>query len=157
MLAPMCLARPDKCWRYAAICTVASVLGGLFGYAIGYYLFHAIGEAVMRFYGHPEGLATFTAAFQKYGLWIILVKGATPIPYKLVTIAAGAAQFSLPVFIGASILTRGARFFVVAGVIRAMGDRGRALLEKHLFAVMLGVTALVIVGVVAVKFLLPHS
>ncbi len=157
MLAPMCLARPERAWRYAAICTAASVLGGLFGYAIGFYLFHLIGEAIFKLYGHAEGMATFTAAFQKYGLWIILIKGATPIPYKLVTIAAGAAQFNLVVFVLASIATRGARFFIVAGVLKAMGARGRDWLDRNLWMVTLGTVALMVVGVVAVKFLVPHG
>jgi membrane protein YqaA with SNARE-associated domain len=157
MLAPMCLARPQRAFRYAAICTIASVVGGLLGYAIGFYLFTVIGEAILRFYGHPEGMATFTAAFQKYGLWIILIKGATPIPYKLVTIAAGAAHFSLPVFVAASIATRGARFFLVTGVLKLMGDRGRIWLEKNLTVVMIAMVALMVIGVVAVKVLVPHG
>ena len=102
-------------------------------------------------------MATFAAAFQEYGLWIILIKGATPIPYKLVTIAAGAAQFSLPVFVAASIATRGARFFLVAGVLKLMGDRGRIWLEKNLTAVMIGMIVLMAAGVVAVKFVVPHG
>src|SRR6195256_2147465 len=90
MLIPMVLANRAKAFRIALVCTVCSVLGGLLGYAIGYYFFETIGDWVVKTYGLQSGLATFRAGFEQYGIWIILIKGLTPIPYKLVTIASGA-------------------------------------------------------------------
>ena len=117
MLAPMVLAQREKAWRFALICTAASVLGGMLGYAIGFFL-QDLALQLMALSGHARGLADFQCWYQKYGVWVILIKGLTPIPYKLVTIASGLAQFAFPVFVAASIVTRGARFFLVAWVVR---------------------------------------
>jgi len=152
MLAPMVLARPDKAWRYAALCTLASVLGGCLGYAIGYYLQDAA-LWLMAATGHAGGLAEFQCWYGKYGVWVILAKGLTPIPYKLVTIASGLAQFAFPVFIAASVATRGARFFLVAWVVKKFGPAMMPVIEKRLalFAGLL--VALVVVGLVASHYL----
>jgi membrane protein YqaA with SNARE-associated domain len=135
MLIPMVLANRDKAFRIALVCTVCSVLGGLLGYAIGYYFFETIGEWVVRTYGLQSGLATFRAGFAEYGIWIILIKGLTPIPYKLVTIASGAAHFDLFTFVWASIVTRGVRFFVVSALLWKFGEPIRAFIEKRLMLV----------------------
>ena len=132
MLVPMVLARRDKAWTIATVCTVASVLGGLMGYAIGYYLFETIGAWVVKLYSLQGALDNFRAGFERYGVWIILVKGLTPIPYKLVTIASGAAHFDLFTFVWASVLTRGARFFLVAALLWKFGEPIRAFIEKRL-------------------------
>ncbi|HEV3493451.1 MAG TPA: YqaA family protein [Reyranella sp.] len=132
MLIPMVLANRDKAFRIALVCTVCSVLGGLLGYAIGYYFFETIGEWVVKTYGLQSGLAAFRAGFAEYGIWIILIKGLTPIPYKLVTIASGAAHFDLFTFVWASIVTRGVRFFVVAALLWKFGEPIRAFIEKRL-------------------------
>jgi membrane protein YqaA with SNARE-associated domain len=132
MLVPMILANREKAFQIALVCTVCSVLGGLLGYAIGYYFFETIGEWVVRTYGLQSGLAAFRAGFDEYGTWIILIKGLTPIPYKLVTIASGAAHFDLFTFVWASILTRGARFFLVAALLWKYGEPIRAFIEKRL-------------------------
>ena len=132
MLIPMVLANRDKAFRVALVCTVCSVLGGLLGYAIGYYFFETIGEWVVKTYGLQSGLAAFRAGFAEYGIWIILIKGLTPIPYKLVTIASGAAHFDLFTFVWASIVTRGVRFFVVAALLWKFGEPIRAFIEKRL-------------------------
>jgi membrane protein YqaA with SNARE-associated domain len=132
MLVPMVLANRDKAFRIALVCTVCSVLGGLLGYTIGYYFFETIGEWVVKTYGLQSGLATFRAGFAEYGIWIILIKGLTPIPYKLVTIASGAAHFDLFTFVWASIVTRGVRFFVVAALLWKFGEPIRAFIEKRL-------------------------
>ena len=121
MIVPMVLARPHDAWRIATVATVASVVGGLFGYLIGYALLETVGQWIIQLYGLADRVAEFQAAYNRWGLWIILIKGLTPIPYKLVTIASGIAHFSLPVFILASILTRGLRFFMVAGLLRWYG------------------------------------
>ena len=132
MLVPMVLANRDKAFRIALVCTVCSVLGGLLGYAIGYYFFETLGEWVVKTYGLQSGLAAFRAGFAEYGIWIILIKGLTPIPYKLVTIASGAAHFDLFTFVWASILTRGVRFFLVATLLWKFGEPIRAFIEKRL-------------------------
>ncbi|TWS99855.1 YqaA family protein [Reyranella sp. CPCC 100927] len=132
MLVPMVLANRAKAFRIALVCTIASVLGGLLGYAIGYYLFETLGAWVVRVYGLQSARDGFLAGFEQYGTWIILIKGLTPIPYKLVTIASGAAHFDLFTFIWASILTRGARFFVIAALLWKFGEPVRHFIEKHL-------------------------
>jgi membrane protein YqaA with SNARE-associated domain len=131
MLAPMVLTRPEKAWRYALICTVASVLGGMLGYAIGFYL-DGFATWLLALIGHAEGPAVFQAWFEKWGLWVILIKGLTPIPYKLVTIASGLAHFSFLTFVVASIVTRGARFFMVAYVVKTFGPALLPVIEKRL-------------------------
>ena len=120
MLAPMVLARREKAFLYAAICTGASVVGGMLGYAIGVWL-EPFGKAILAVFGHPGGVEEFRHWFDQWGLWVILIKGATPIPYKLVTISAGIARFDLFTFVWASILTRGIRFFAVAAVLKYFG------------------------------------
>ncbi|NJC40603.1 membrane protein YqaA with SNARE-associated domain [Brevundimonas alba] len=152
MLAPMILARPDKAYFYAMVCTVASVLGGILGYAIGFYMTD-LGLWLMNLLGHSDGLAEFQHWFDRWGLAVILVKGLTPIPYKLVTIASGLAAFSFPVFVAASVVTRGARFFIEAWVLRRWGPAMLAQVEKRL-ALWSVIGIVVLVGaVVAVKLL----
>lgn len=152
MLAPMILARPDKAYFYAFVCTVASVLGGILGYAIGYYLTD-LGLWMMNLLGHSDGLAEFQHWFDRWGLAVILIKGLTPVPYKLVTIASGLAAFSFPVFVAASVVTRGARFFLEAWVLRRWGPAMLAQVEKRL-AMWSIIGIVVLVGaVVAVKML----
>jgi membrane protein YqaA with SNARE-associated domain len=144
MIIPMVLARPDLAWRIALVATVTSVVGGAAGYAIGYYLFETIGQSVIAFYGYQDKFAAFRDAYNEWGLWIILIKGLTPIPYKLVTIASGAAAFNFWIFMAASIATRGARFFLVAALLKYFGPPIREFVEKRLTLV----TTIFIVGLV---------
>ncbi|RAK56583.1 YqaA family protein [Phenylobacterium deserti] len=150
MLAPMVLARPQRAFLYAGICTIASVLGGLLGYAIGVWL-EPVGYTILKLFGHPEGPAEFQKWFDQWGLWVILIKGATPIPYKLVTITAGLARFDLFTFIWASVVTRGARFFIVAAVLKYYGPAMLKEFERrmNLYAII-GILVLV-GGLVALK------
>lgn len=152
MLAPMCLAKPEKAWRYALICTIASVLGGMLGYAIGYFL-RDFGLWIMAATGHAGGLAEFQCWYAKYGVWVILAKGLTPIPYKLVTIASGLAHFHFLTFIWASVVTRGARFFLAAALLKHFGPAMREEFERRL-ALYSIIGVVVLVGaIVALKFL----
>lgn len=153
MLVPMVLARRDKAWLIATVCTVCSVLGGLMGYAIGYYLFETIGAWVVKLYSLQGALDNFRAGFENYGVWIILIKGLTPIPYKLVTIASGAAHFDLFTFVWASILTRGARFFLVAALLWKFGEPIRAFIEKRLTLLTWLFLIALIGGFVAFRYL----
>ncbi len=132
MLIPMCLAARARAFYYAAVCSGASVLGGLLGYAIGYFLYEAVGRPIVEFYGLERSFATFQSTFAIWGLWIILIKGLTPIPYKIVTIASGVAAFDLPVFIVASVVTRGVRFFGEAALLWRFGPPIRAFIERRL-------------------------
>ena len=152
MLAPMILARPEKAYFYAFVCTAASVLGGILGYAIGYYLTD-LGLWLMSILGHSDGLEEFQHWFDRWGLAVILIKGLTPVPYKLVTIASGLAAFSFPVFVAASVATRGGRFFLEAWILRRWGPPMLAQVEKRL-AMWSIIGIVVLVGaVVAVKVL----
>lgn len=145
LLVPMALAKPERAWFYAAICTVTSVLGGLFGYAIGALLYDSVGAWLVSLYGYENGMAQFRTLYQEHGHWIILIKGLTPIPYKLVTIASGLADYSLFWFVVLSTITRGARFFIVAGVMNKFGGPLKAMIEKHLGWLVAG-TVIVIIG-----------
>jgi membrane protein YqaA with SNARE-associated domain len=152
MLAPMVLARPDRAWRNAAICTAASVLGGVLGYAIGYFA-APLGQSLLTLLGQSNAIASFQAWYAKWGVWLILIKGLTPIPYKLVTITSGVAHFNFAVFIAASVATRGARFFLVAGLLKAYGPPIQAFVEKRLTLVTSLVAVAIVVLLVGLKFL----
>jgi membrane protein YqaA with SNARE-associated domain len=153
MLAPMVLARREKAFVYAAICTAASVVGGMLGYAIGVFL-EPLGQTILRVFGHPEGQAEFQAWFDRWGLAVILIKGATPIPYKLVTITAGLARFDLFTFVWASILTRGVRFFAVAAILKYFGAAMLEEFERRLNLYSVILLVLLIGGIVALKVFL---
>jgi membrane protein YqaA with SNARE-associated domain len=153
MIVPMVLARPERAWRIAAVCTVASVIGGFFGYGIGYFLFETIGQRIVDFYGLQSAFLKFDQEFQQWGLWIILIKGLTPIPYKIVTIASGVAHFDLLVFALASLATRGARFFLVAALLRAFGPPLRTFIERYLTLVTTALALMVVAGFVALKYI----
>ena len=112
LLVPMALARPRAAWRFAAICTVASVAGGALGYLIGFAVFDQVLKPVLDSYGYGEKFAAFQGWYAEWGLAVILIKGLTPVPYKIVTIASGAAKFNFWIFMASSLVTRGARFFL---------------------------------------------
>ena len=152
MLAPMVMAKPEKAYQYAAICTAASVAGGVLGYAIGFFL-EPVGHWLLALTGHAGGVAEFQTWFAQWGIWLILIKGLTPIPYKLVTIASGLAAFSFPMFIVASTITRGARFFLVAYLVKRFGPQMQEVIERRMMMVTTAVVVLVVGGVVAVKML----
>jgi membrane protein YqaA with SNARE-associated domain len=154
MLIPMVLSRREKAWWYATIATVSSVLGGLLGYAIGYYAYEAIGLPILHFYGKEHALDGFVAFVQTYGFEAVVLEGMTPIPYKLVTIAAGVAHMDLWLFIAASIIARAMRFFLVAGLLYWFGQPIREFIEQRLTLVTTVFVVLLVGGFVAVKFLM---
>ncbi|MDZ4376491.1 MAG: YqaA family protein [Phenylobacterium sp.] len=151
VLAPMVLARREKAFVYAAICTAASVLGGMFGYGIGLFL-EPVGIRILEFFGHPEGKAEFDALFDQYGVGFVMVAGFTPIPYKLVTIASGMAHFDFLTFIWASAVSRGARFFAVAAILKYFGPAMLKEFERRLNLYTILLLVLLVGGVVALKF-----
>jgi len=150
MLAPMCLADRRKAWRFATITTVTSLLGGIAGYAIGYFLFEAV-EPWLHEMGYWEAYLEGKQWFDEFGIWAVFVAGFSPIPYKIFTITAGVAVLNFPGFVIASFVGRGARFFLVAGLVVAGGDRMEALIPRYVER--LG-WAVVVVAVLAVGYLM---
>ena len=152
LLAPMALAKPARAWRFALIATIASVLGGMLGYAIGAALYDTLGQWLVNLYGYGAKMAALRQTYADWGWLVILVKGATPIPYKLVTITSGLLGYNFPLFVALSLLTRGARFFLVAGALHWFGAPVREAMERNFAAVLGAFAALVVVGfVIAVK------
>ncbi|MGD9815657.1 MAG: YqaA family protein [Hyphomonadaceae bacterium] len=156
MLGPMAAAAPSKWVRLAVICTVASVLGGLAGYAIGMFLMDQVGRYILDFFGYSgEREMELRAFYDEYGAWFIFLKGLTPIPYKLVTILSGALHFSIPIFIAASIITRGLRFALVAYVFQRFGPQIAPIMEKRMGLVLVVVAVVIVAAVLALRFI-PH-
>jgi membrane protein YqaA with SNARE-associated domain len=153
MLIPMIIARRARAWLIAGVCTIASVLGGFFGYAIGFFFFETVGKWVIDFYGLQKAFAAYQATFNEWGLWFIIIKGFLPIPYKIVTIASGAAHFDLLVFGLASLATRGGRFYLEATLLYFFGDPIRGFVEKRLTLVTTLVAVAVVGGFVALAYL----
>lgn len=153
LLVPMVLSRRDKAWVYAALCTVASVIGGILGWAIGAFLLEHLALPIVHFYHAEHTLTALQDKFRQWGVWIILLKGLTPIPYKFVTIASGMAHFALLPFIVASLVTRGVRFFLVAGLLWKFGAPIQDFLERRLPLVMGVFAVLLIGGLLALRYL----
>ena len=153
LLVPMTLAQPRRAWWIATVCTVTSVLGGYVGYAIGYFVFDALGRPLFEFYHMMDKYEAFKATFAQWGVWIIIIKGLTPIPFKLVTIASGAAQFNLLAFTLASIVCRGLRFFVLAALLWRFGEPIREFIERRLMLVTSLVAAALVGGVLVLRYL----
>ncbi|MCB1547017.1 MAG: DedA family protein [Hyphomicrobiaceae bacterium] len=154
MLVPMIMAQRMKAWAYATICTIGSVLGGLAGYAIGYFFFELAGRAVLAFYGHADAFQTFADTFNKWGVWILIIKGMTPFPYKVLTILAGATQMNLLAFVVASIVARAMRFYLVAGLLYWFGQPIRDFIERRLSLVTTVFAVLLVGGFAAIKLFL---
>lgn len=153
MLIPMALARRDRAFYYAALCTVASVIGGLLGYFIGAVLYDSVGAWLIHLYGYGDKVEAFRESYACWGALIILLKGLTPIPYKLVTITSGFAGYSLPLFVLFSAITRAGRFFLLAGLIWKFGPQAKEIIEKRLEMWTFIFLGVVVVGVVAAIYL----
>ena len=154
MLIPMVLAERRRAFTIAAVCTIASVIGGLAGYLIGYAFWETVGEPILAFYGYGEKFGHFTARYNEWGAWIVFTAGLTPFPYKVITIASGVTQLDLLVFTVASVLARGLRFFVIAGLLYAFGDPIRAFIERHLGKLTILFVVLLFAGFIALKWAL---
>lgn len=153
MLAPMVLARRERAWAYATVCTLCSVLGGCVGYALGYFA-SDLAVRIFALSGHPAALADFQKLFAEVGLAVILVKGLTPVPYMLVTLASGLAHFSLPVFIGASLVTRGGRFFLEATLLQH--PRAKEFVDRRLNVLAVAALVLLVAALYGVHLLEKH-
>jgi len=152
LMIPMCLANRRRAFWYATVATVSSVLGAFLGYAIGYYLFASVGEEILRFYGAMDTFEALKDKFLQYGVEIIVLKGMTPIPFKLVTIASGLAGFNLGLFTLACLVSRSIRFYLVAAILYFVGEPARVFIEKRLMLVTTVSAVLLVGGVFLVKF-----
>ena len=153
MLVPMSIARPDKAYFYATVCTVTSVAGGVLGYLIGSLLYNSVGLWLITLYGYGNKVEAFRESYAQWGGWIILLKGVTPIPYKIVTIASGFAGYNLFMFVVLSCVARGMRFYLLAFLLHRYGAQARAVIEERLgFWVTLSAIVLV-AGIIAALYL----
>src|SRR5271169_643721 len=146
ILIPMSLATPRRAWRYAAIATIASVLGGIVGYGIGALLFDTVGQWLIHLYGYGDRVAALKETYAKWGALVILVKGLTPIPFKLVTIVSGLLGYNFPLFVLLCVITRGGRFFLLAGALNHFGDPLRLALQRHFAGFLVLMAVSVVVG-----------
>jgi membrane protein YqaA with SNARE-associated domain len=153
MLIPMSLARPKRAWFYAHVCTLTSVAGGILGYYIGAALYDSVGLWLIKLYGYGDKVDAFRAAYAQWGTWIILLKGVTPIPYKIVTIASGFAGYSFVMFVLLSLIARGTRFYLLAFLLNRYGPEARVILERHLGFWVTVAAVLLVIGVVAALYL----
>ncbi|TCU59599.1 membrane protein YqaA with SNARE-associated domain [Novosphingobium sp. PhB57] len=153
LLGLMCLAEPKKAIRFAMIATLASVVGGLLGYAIGHFAYAAFGEALLHALGLADSFPKAACYLREYGAEIIVVKGATPIPFKLLTITAGFIGMNLGVFIAASVVSRSISFMIVGVLFRLFGAPIKAVIDKHLGKVTAAFAIAVVAGFLAVAFL----
>jgi membrane protein YqaA with SNARE-associated domain len=153
MLIPMAIARPDKAWFYATVCTITSVAGGVLGYFIGALLYDSVGLWLIQLYGYGNKVEAFREAYAQWGGWIILLKGLTPIPYKIVTIASGFAGYNLLLFMLLSIVARGMRFFLVAFLLNRYGAQARTIIEERLGFWVTTAAVLLVAGIAAALYL----
>ncbi|WP_417671273.1 YqaA family protein [Roseibium sp.] len=153
LLIPMVIAKREAAWRLALLCMVTSVLGGIAGYLIGQFLFVQVAEPILSFYGYLEKFERFSEIFNSWGWWFVFIAGLTPFPYKVITIASGATGLSLPVFIAASIVSRGIRFLVVAGLLYFFGPPIRDFIEKRLGLMFTIFVVLLVGGFALIKLL----
>jgi membrane protein YqaA with SNARE-associated domain len=154
MLIPMSLARPERAYVMAAWCTATSVAGGVLGYAIGALLYDSVGGWLIQLYGYAGKVETFRAAYAQWGAWIILLKGLTPIPYKIVTITSGFAGYNFGLFVLFSIIARAGRFFLLAFLLHRYGEQARHFIEKRLGLWVLLGAGVVVIGIVLALYLI---
>ena len=130
LLAPMVLSKPQKAWRYATLTTVASIVGGIVGYWLGHHLFEPVVQPLIHDMGYDARFATVVTWFEHWGIWVVFVAGFSPVPYKLFTVSAGFLQMAFIPFVFASAISRGLRFFMVAGLIKWGGERMESKLRQ---------------------------
>lgn len=152
LIIPMVLAARARAWRIALVCTVASVLGGMAGYAIGLLAFEAVGRPLLDFYGYAAKFDQFRDYYNDWGAWAVFIAGTTPFPYKVITILSGLTALDLTVFTVASILARGLRFFLVAGLLWYFGEPIRVFIEKYLNLLAVLFVILLVGGFVLLRY-----
>ena len=154
LIIPMVLALRQRAWLIAAVCTVASVLGGVAGYGIGYFLFEQVGKPMLEIYGYQAKFGAFQDYYNDWGAWAVFIAGVTPFPYKVITILSGVTHLDVPVFIVSSIAARGLRFFIVAGLLWRYGEPIRIFIEKYLGLLAVAFCVLLAGGFLLIKFML---
>ncbi|MEN2998529.1 MAG: YqaA family protein [Brevinematia bacterium] len=154
LLIAFCLSRHKESLKFAFFTTVFSVIGGIFGYLIGVFLFETVGKAILNFYNYWDAYNKVKELFGIYGFAAVMIAGFTPIPYKVFTIASGSLYFNLPLFILASILSRGARFFLVATIMLFFGEKAKIFIDKYFDWLTLAFVLLLIGGFLVIKYLL---
>jgi len=153
LMIPMIVARPGRAFVIAGVAMIASVLGGMLGYYIGWGLFESIGQPVLEFYGKTDRFDEFATRYNEWGAWAVLIAGITPFPYKVITILSGSTGLSLPVFIVSSITARGLRFFIIAALLWKFGTPIRDFIERRLGLMFTVFLAILLGGFLAVKYL----
>ena len=153
ILIPMIIAKRAKAFIYAFICTISSVLGGLFGYLIGYALFNSIGLILVNFYGMTEYIESLKEYYNNYGIWFVLIAGFTPLPFKIITIASGLFQLNLIIFILCSLIARGSRFYLIAGLLYVFGEVIKKFIDKYFNFLTVLFFILLIGGVLVLNYL----
>lgn len=153
LMIPMIIAAPRRAFLIAAVATVSSVLGGLLGYYIGYGMFESVGRPVLEFYGKDAYFDDFRTRYNEYGAWAVLIAGVTPFPYKVITILSGATGLSLPVFMLASVVARGLRFFIVAALLWKFGAPIRDFIERRLGLMFTLFCVLLIGGFIIARYI----
>lgn len=154
LLIALCLSLPTRAFRFAALCTVASILGGMFGYFLGMEFYESVGSKIIEFYHLTEKYEVVAGLYNQYNAVAVGVAGFTPLPYKLFTILAGVCEINFPIFVIASFVSRGARFFIVAGLIWKFGEPIKVFIDKYFNLLTVVFTVLLVGGFVAIKFLL---
>ncbi len=155
LLLPLCLANRKKAWFLSAVCTGASLAGGLLGYAIGLFAFDSLGAPILQFYGIMDRYDTIRGLYDEYGAIMVFIAGLSPIPYKVITISSGVFRFSVPIFLFLSLASRGLRFGVEAWVINRFGEPALIFVDKHFNKLTVLAAFLFVGGFLAVKFLIP--
>lgn len=153
LMIPMIIAQPRRAWLIALVALVSSVLGGLLGYAIGAMAYESIGQPILAALGKEDSMEAFSVRFNDFGFWAVLTAGVTPFPYKVITIMSGWTAMPLATFIATSILARGLRFFIVAGLLYWFGDPIRDFIERRLGLVFILFVALLLGGFILVRYL----
>ena len=153
LLIPMVIANRLKAWFYATVCTISSVLGGVFGYLIGYAFYYSIGILIIEYYSLEKLFESFESNYNTYGVWFVLGAGFTPFPFKFITIASGLFQLNLPLFILASLIARGLRFFIVAALLKIFGQFIKRFIDRYFNFLTILFFVLLIGGFVIIKYL----
>jgi len=154
LLIPMVLALRDRAWLVAGICTIFSVVGGIFGYGIGFFMYEQIGKPILEFYNYGKNFAEFQIRYNQWGAWAVFFAGITPFPYKVITILSGVTSLNLPIFIISSVLARGIRFFIIAALLWKYGEAIRAFIERRLGLLFTLFFVILAGGFILVKYLL---
>tara|TARA_B100000029_G_scaffold370023_1_gene363849 strand:+ start:273 stop:857 length:585 start_codon:yes stop_codon:yes gene_type:complete len=153
ILIPMIIAKRSKAWFYAFICTISSVIGGAFGYLIGYFFYNSIGMLILKYYSLEIQFTNFENSYNDYGFWIVLGAGFTPFPFKLITIASGLFGLNFVLFIFVAFFARGLRFFILAGLLKLFGNYIKNIIDKYFNILAIIFFILLFGGFILIKYL----